>query len=274
MLEIRDLCEETMEVYLSCGCNPNDVRITDEIRSAQRIKKAWAERMLPQGLGAKIAYEHSFPAGFVEFLPIEVAPVPVEGKRLLFISDIHINDDDMSGQVNYERKGIGRRLIEQVEKYARDKGFIGLAALALDGDWMPAAFFLKVGFAEADKIGPMYLLWKPFGECEPPRIWKGNFNPTAGQAIVHIDVIYSCQCWGMVMQARSWRDVAAEFPGKVVVHEHHSDDRQVMSLDCMTGSIGVYIDGQWGPDHPIEKDEMRALVMEAVSRKTGPLAPF
>lgn len=269
MVEIKDLCESNIEVYLSCGCNPNDARITDEIRSAQKVKWAWAEKMRARGLGAKLAYDQDYPAGFVEFLPIEIAPTPVRGKQLLFISDIHVNDDDNDGQVNYERRGIGSLLIKQVEVHAKAKGFKGLVTLALEGDWMPATFFEKMGFIEVDRIGPMRLLWKPFGKCEPPAIWMGNFTPTKGESQVHIDIIHSSQCWGMVMQAHMWRAVATEFSGKVVVQEQLSDDRQVMSLDCMTGSIGVYIDGQWGPACPIAKDEMRRLIKEAVSRKGG-----
>lgn len=267
MFEVRDLCESNMEVYLSCGCNPNDARITDEIRSAQKAKRAWAKKMLEKGLGAKIAYDTGYPAGFAEFLPIEAAPAPVKGKQLLFISDIHVNDDDEEGKINYERRGIGRLLIEEIERYARDKGYKGLVTLALDGDWMPAAFYRKVGFTVVDKVGPMHLLWKPFDECEQPALWKGNFRPTIGKDVVHIDLIYSSQCWAMVMQSQSWRRVAAEFPRKVVIQEHLADDRKVMSLDCMAGSIGVYIDGQWGPPHPIGEDDMRRLIEDALSRK-------
>ena len=267
MIEIRDLCESNMEVYLSCGCNPNDARITDEIKSAQKVKKAWVVKMLSAGLGAKLAYVQGYPAGFIEYMPIEVTSAPVNGKELLFISDIHVNDDDEDGRVNYERQGIGCMLVEQVEKYSKSKGYKGLVTLALEGEWMPAAFFERIGFTKADEIGPMRLLWKPFGECEPPVIWKGNFIPTKGEGVVNIDLIYSSQCWGMVLQAQSWRAVAGEFPGKVVVQEHLSDDRQIMSLDCMTGSIGVYIEGDWGPAYPIEKEEMRRVIQMALSRK-------
>jgi hypothetical protein len=69
------------------------------------------------------------------------------------------------------------------------------------------------------------------------------------------------------LQAQAWQAVAGEYPGKVAVQEHLSDDRQVMSLDCMIGSLGVYIDGEWGPGYPIEKEEMRKLIQTVLSRK-------
>jgi len=72
----------------------------------------------------------------------------------------------------------------------------------------------------------------------------------------------------MVRQAQTWKRIAAEFLGKVIVQEHWVDDRQTMSLDCMTGSIGVYLDGVAGPGHPIDEDHMRRLIEEALARKT------
>ena len=40
--------------------------------------------------------------------------------------------------------------------------FGAVAALALDGPWMPVAFYNKLGFFVVDTAGPMQLLWKPF----------------------------------------------------------------------------------------------------------------
>jgi len=265
--EIQDLNENNMDVYLSCGCSPQDSRITDKIRAAQQIKRKWAEDTFAKGLGAKIAFDDGYPAGFAEFLPIKVAPAPVQGEGLLFISDIHVNDDDDGGKIDYQGKGLGRALVQSIETHAREHGSKGLATLALDGPWMPAAFYERLGFAIVDRVGPMRLLWKPFSESAPPQLRKGNFKPTVGENVVHIDLIYSSQCWGMVLQAQTWRRIAAEHPGRVVVHEHLADDRRVMSLDCMTGSIGVYVDGVRGPGHPIDEPGMRELLQVALDKR-------
>jgi len=73
----------------------------------------------------------------------------------------------------------------------------------------------------------------------------------------------------LILQAQTWKRLAAEFPGRVVVQEHLADDRKIMSLDCMTGSIGVYLDGVCGPSHPIDENEMRRLIQEALAKKTA-----
>jgi len=43
--EIQDLSQENMGVYFSCGCNPEDSRITDDIRAAQETKRKWVEAL-------------------------------------------------------------------------------------------------------------------------------------------------------------------------------------------------------------------------------------
>lgn len=223
--------------------------------------------MIPKGLGAKIAFREGSPAGFVEFLPIEVAPAPVKGKGILFITDIHINDDDDGGSVDFQGKGLGRKLIASVEAYARQKRFNALATLALDGTWMPAAFYEKLGFSAVDSAGDMRLLWKPFAECSHPELWPGDFQPTIGRGVVHIDLVHSSQCWGMILQAVMWKRISEQYQGKVVVEDHLTDEREVMSMVSMTGSIGVFVDGIQGPGHPIGEEQAHALIEQALKRK-------
>ena len=222
--------------------------------------------MIPKGLSAKMAFQDGYPAGFVEFLPIEVAPSPVKGENFLFITDIHINDDANDEKPNFEKKGVGRRLVQEVENHARAEGFSGLAVLALRAEWMPAAFFERMEFCIVDQRGLMCLLCKAFGECAQPTIWDGNFKPKVGTDTVHIDVIRTSQCTGSYT-LDIWRDTASEFPEKVTFQEHLADDRNIMDIDCMTGSIGIFVDGERAPGYPIPKEEAKKIVEKALSGK-------
>ncbi|MFW9781077.1 MAG: GNAT family N-acetyltransferase [Candidatus Heimdallarchaeota archaeon] len=263
---IVDLDDKNIEVYLSCGCNPKDARITQTIKLAQEHKRQWTNIMKVKGLVAKIAYDKSYPAGFIEYIPIEFAPAPVKGKNFLFITDIHVNDDDDNGNVNYERRGCGRQLVDSVEQYARNNNFNGISTLALNGDWMPATFYQKIGFQIIEQYRDMFLLVKIFKLGEKPNIWKGNFQPTVRHDIVHIDLILSSQCWGTWMQVEMWKQICKLFPNKVELKIHMTDDRTIMSLDSMTGSIGVYLNGYRGPGYPIDKDTIKSLIEEAISK--------
>ena len=86
-VRIRDLDDDTMAAYLCCGTRPN----AESVAAADE-RRAWTDRMIPKGLGAKIAYCDGNPAGFIVYLPAEVAPAPVQGDGCLFIQCIHVND--------------------------------------------------------------------------------------------------------------------------------------------------------------------------------------
>jgi len=265
--DLQELNDGNVSVYLSCGCNPTDSRITSDIRMGQDNKRDWMARMIPKGLDAKIAFHRGKPAGFVEFLPIEAAPAPVKGTGILFITDIHINDDDEGGRIDYQGKGLGRRLIDAVEANARDRGFKAMATIALDGPWMPASFYQKLNFSVVNSVENMKLLWKPFVDCPKPALWQGNFKPTIGKNVLHIDLVHSSQCWGVILQVKMWERIAKDYENNVVIEDHLTDDREIMCLASMTGSIGVYLNGFPGPGHPINEKQIRGIIEYALKRK-------
>ena len=63
--------------------------------------------------------------------------------------------------------------------------------------------------------------------------------------------------------------VLESFPqkGKVVVEDHVTDDRKVMCLAAMTGSMGVYLDGVRGLGHPVDEQQARQMIDDALRRR-------
>jgi hypothetical protein len=121
-LEIEPLNNSNIEVYLSCGGHPEDHPISQSQRGRMERKRSWVRDMSGKGLGARIAFLQNYPAGFTEFIPIEVAPAPVIGKHLLFLTEIHVNREDKDGEINLEHLGVGKMLIRSAEQYAREQG--------------------------------------------------------------------------------------------------------------------------------------------------------
>lgn len=258
-IEIRELDEKTMDVYLCCGTQPDEEKLAGE---EQKLR--WTRRMLDKGLGAKIAFCDGWPAGFINYVPIEVAPAPVEGDDILFAMCIHVNDADDKRSVNHEGKGVGRALVNAVETYARTQGFSGIATLALDADHMPASFWGKMGYELIDRAGVICLMWKPLDDGVPPRLWKGNFQPAfGGESCVHVDVLYCsfCSFHGHI------KDIASDYSDRVVLHEHIIDDRETMDIDCICGHIAFFVDGVRKPNWPVGEREWRALIEQALDRK-------
>ncbi len=265
LVEVQPLNELNMDVYLACGCHPQDERFDEACRERMECKRAWVERMVPKGLGARIAFLEDYPAGFAEFMPIEVAPAPVLGEQLLYITEIHVNSEDKERTINLEHMGVGKMLIRAVEQYAREQGFAGLATLALDRDWLPEAFYEKMGFSLIQQDGEVCLLWRPFGDCPMPSLWAGNFDPGIRRDGVQIDVIHTSQCPGATTLGL-WQSIAGEYGPKVSFSEHIADDRSIMDIDCITGCMGVFVNGKRAPCRPISAGRVREIIDEALSR--------
>jgi GNAT superfamily N-acetyltransferase len=265
LVEIQPLNELNMDVYLACGCHPGDEHIDDAYRDRMECKRTWVEAMLPQGLGARIAFMDYYPAGFAEFMPIEVAPAPVIGENLLFLTEVHVNSEDKGGSIDLEHRGIGRMLIRAVEQYAREQGFDGIATIALDGSWLPESFYESMGFSLVSQRDSVCLLWNSFRDCPPPSLWSGNFDPTIREDGVQIDVIHTSQCPGATTLGL-WRSIAGEYGPRVSFTEHIADDRSLMDIDCITGCMGVFVNGKRAPCRPVSPQRARQMIDEQLSR--------
>ncbi len=249
-LEIRDLSDETMAAYLCCGSGETPEQVDKETE-----KRAWTERMIPLGMGAKIAYSEGRSAGFVNYLPIEVAPAPVEGKNALFIMCINVGGD-------WEGKGIGRALVKAVEEQAASSGLGGVATIGTGGH-MPASLYEHLGFQTADRHHDCRLMWKPFGDTQPPSLVKTTIQPTVGLDAVHVDHVSCsfCNCRDLVTE------FLQEFGDRIVFHEHRLDDRTTMDIHCGGLIDTVYIDGELAMNPPIGEDDWRRRITEALQRK-------
>lgn len=264
LVEVQPLNELNMDVYLACGGHPDDARFDDEYRDRMACKRHWVDKMLRRGLGARIAFVEDYPAGFAEFMPVEVAPAPIKGEGLLFITDIHVNSEDKQRSINLEHLGVGKMLIRAVEQYAREQGFTGMATIGLEGDWLPESFYEKMGFEIIDRRDTVCLLWRPFREGPAPSLWAGNFDPAIRSDGVHIDVIYTSQCPGATTLGL-WQTVAEEYGPRVTFAEHLADDRSIMDIDCLTGCMGVFVNGKRAPCRPVSSNRIRDIIDEALA---------
>ncbi len=264
-LEIQPLNERNIDVYLSCGCHPKDLHIDQWQRERMELKRTWVKEMSGKGLGARIAFVEDYPAGFTEFMPIEVAPAPVVGEDLLFVTDIHVNREDKNGEINLEHLGVGKMLVRAAEQYAREQGFHGLATLAHEGTWMPESFYESMGFELVQEIRELVLLWMPFDDWPRPSIWLGNFRPRVRTDGVHIDVIHTSQCPG-IDTLGLWQKAAVGYGGQVSFAEHNADDRSQMDIDCAAGCMGVFVNGKRAPCRPISSNQIKRIISDALLR--------
>ena len=163
-MKIIDLNEEYYNIYFICLED-----WSQDIKEAGDCKKEWFEKMKSKGLSVKLALDEENKAvGMVQYIVIEHSFAT--RKDLYFILCIQVYGWD-EGVGNYQKKGIGKKLLKAAEDDVGSKAK-GMVAWGISLPfWMKASWFKKQGYVKVDKQGISVLLWKPFSEDVIPPKW-------------------------------------------------------------------------------------------------------
>lgn len=260
-MEIRKITEDELD-YVSAICLDPSIgsRQRKAMQDAMTARIQWLRRMMKKGLQILVALEKprqekvhykwagdmnhadlavrgKVPKGLLEFVPIELAPEPVKGKNLLFIDCIWVLPP-------FWHTGVAKGLMESFLCQAKEYG--GASVLTYEGDkwfgssldYMPASFFKKFGFKEADRDGSRVLLFLDLGAGKKPRLIHPKARNFGGKNEVVIDALCNSQCpWSGWMVDQIKRN-AKRYP-RTSVNVVNSDDRKVVEEFGL--SRGVYV---------------------------------
>ena len=223
-MKIIDLTEEHEPLYFLCLED-----WSDEMKEAGNHKELWHSSMKEKGLRVKLAQDDNGEVGgMIQYAPIEHSFV--EGRDLYFIHCIWVHGYQ-KGRGNFQKKGMGKALLQAAEDDARAMGAKGMVAWGVSLlFWMKASWFKKKGYEKVDKNGIALLLWKPFVEDTPPPRWlkeKKRPGTTPGKVTVTAFLNGWCPAQSMVFERA--KRAASEFDDKVVFREINTFDRDVLS---------------------------------------------
>jgi GNAT superfamily N-acetyltransferase len=260
-MEVIDLRQEHENLFFQCLED-----WSDEMKDAGSHKESWYHRMKDRGLRVKLAKDdRGIVGGMIQYLPVE--NTYVEGRELYFIYCIWVHGYKQ-GRGNFQKKGMGKALLQAAEEDARQRGAKGIAAWGVSLPfWMKASWFKKRGFKKADNIGGQVLLWKPFsGDAEPPRWVRQKKKPGKTPGKVNVTAFINGWCPAQNMVYERAKRAAAEFGGKAVFHGIDTMDEATFAEWGITD--GLYIDGKpvnTGPPPSYEK------IRAKIARKVGKL---
>jgi len=263
-LKIHSIKEDELD-YISAIClDPSVGKKTREMMGdGMKNRLQWIKEMMPKGLEilvaldtpkdeiinykwagrmkhSELAIQGKVPMGLLEYLPIEYALEPVEGKKLLFINCMWILPP-------FWQCGIGKALLESfldkitqyeggcVITYDKDKWF------GTSIDYMPSNFFKKFGFREVDREGSRYLLFYDFGSKSKPKFitLKEKIISEEDQNIV--EIFYNSQCpWSMYM-INEIKTEMKKYP-QFQVNLINTDDRKIVEQYGI--SRGIRLNGK------------------------------
>jgi len=179
--------------------------------------------------------------GMIQYIPAEYSTI--EGKDLYFILCIWVHGYKQ-GIGNYQKKGIGKALLQAAEQDVRSMGRKGIAAWGISLPfWMKASWFKKQGYKKADKNSMAVLLWKPFTDDAVPPAWiKEKKRPEKTEGKVAVTSFINGWCPGQNMVFERAKRAASEFGDKVAFQEIHTFDRDVFLEWGISDAL--FIDGE------------------------------
>jgi hypothetical protein len=200
----------------------------------------------------------------IQYMPIEDSFA--DGSDLYIIYCIWVHGYK-TGRGNFQKRGMGKALVEAAEQDARERGIKGIAAWGISMPFfMKASWFKKRGFKPVDRDGISVLLWKSFTEeAVPPRFIKRKKKPEPIAGRVSVTAFINGWCPAQNMVYERAKRAAASFGDAVEFTGIDTSDRPTFLQWGIYD--GLFIDGKQvrtGPPPSYEKIER--LIRKRVKR--------
>lgn len=253
MVKVRDLTEEKVE-DVATFCSPRGIK-NEFFLEGEKRKKQFLLEKLRRGGRAKIAYKENKPVGFIEYYPIEDAPLNVVGKDVMVVPCMDV-------KVNERKKGIGDILLRACIEDTKNIGRKGVAVQATDWqNFMPRTFFEKYGFENVTKSGPVNIFMTKFGSVENPCWLTLLHKQKLVEGRLIIDIFHSDQCPFDWQNSERVKKVAREFGDRAVINEFDANKRENV---LKYGTLGaIIVNGEYlGAGPPLNEEEIRKVFQE------------
>jgi GNAT superfamily N-acetyltransferase len=258
LIVIRDMIEDD-EYYVGTCTHVNENNIEYEMSCPRRI--SWLRSMEKYGLRVKVALLDGVHAGFLYVMPVEISPLQIQGRELMIFPCL-------VSQSKFSQKGIGKKLIEAAEEETKCQDRKGIATIGYFWDFwfMPAEYFLKLGFIVAERRAEEAILWKQFNQdTEPPHFREEHyiFKPIKNKVV--IDLFWNRFCLTSDVEAQRVREIALEFRDDVILNDFSTIDQKILQQYGIERRI--YVNGvmiEVGPE--VEKTRLREVIKNELNK--------
>ncbi|HAK59560.1 MAG TPA: hypothetical protein DCO77_04145, partial [Nitrospiraceae bacterium] len=253
-MKVIDLTPESHDVYFQCLED-----WSDEIKEAGDHKACWYDKYKDRGLRVKLAVDdQGIVGGMIQYLPVEESFI--DGKDLYFILCIWVHGRKQ-GRGNFQKKGMGRALLQAAEEDARSRGAKGMAAWGIwPPFWMKASWFKKHGYKKADRDGIAVLVWKAFtGDARPPSWIKQRKSVPVMPGGVAITAFMNGWCPGQNMVYERSKRACREYGDAASFRTIDTSEHEAL---LEWGIVdGIFVDGKRiGGGPPLSYTKIKSII--------------
>ncbi len=286
-MQIKEIKEDELDfAVLPCA----DPGFRKTLKQGMALRKEFLKKKMREGLSILVALEEpgeeeiiNYPgvgqvntkdlsvngkivAGLIEYLPIEKANFPVNGKNIAFIDCIWVIPP-------FWRKGVAKNLMENFVEKTHGQRFSGAAVIAYEKeswwgffDYMPGWFFQKFGFTQVQRDGNSILMLKDYKDARPPKLILPELMSASKPGKAKVDLFWSGQCpyswWVRKLTEREF----ARTPN-IKLSLVNTDNRKIVEKSGVT--FGLTINGKIIYNRIPSWDEAKKALKSAKSVQTG-----
>lgn len=228
---------------------------------------AWRREMLKLGMEGFISYHDGVARGFVEYMPAEVAPFPIEAPGAAVLMCYHWVPVVRSDEADHLAQE--RRLVSKVIEGAAGR-FSGLATLGWDDPvHFPIPFLQDLGFEVVERTDYVALMWRPITEgAAQPRLVPANFAPQdlSSQGLLAIESAWSSRCPYSLRHAALLEEALAGLPEEATALVRHLPHRVDTREEAVRWAVRpwnwewAFANGENLPIHWVKVSELRELI--------------
>jgi hypothetical protein len=211
-VELVPLCQANVQDLV---CLPGGLELAGKtfLGDLTRVVE-WHRERLREGMSGLVAYEDGRPHGFVETMPAETAPFPIEAAGACVLLCFHWAGTEPEDPAHLAAE---RVMLEAAVADAR-REFAGVATLGWNHPThYPLHLLAALGFREIARDEPIALVWLPFHDgAVAPRMAPVRFQPRdlSGEGALAVDAAWSARCPYSVSFAERLRAAVAGQPDR------------------------------------------------------------
>jgi hypothetical protein len=270
-IEVRRLTEETLP---EINCCPDGIEVKgSSLRGDLSLALGWRKGLLKQRMTGLVAYHEGQARGFVEYMPAEVAPLPIDAPGGAVLMCYHWAPLKEGDEAEHHAEEV--RLIRRVIDEAATR-FSGLATIGWENPvHFPISLLEEIGFEAVQPSGEIRLMWLGFREGMPAaRMLPDRYRPPdlSSQGLLAIDAGWSSRCPYSIHNAARLDAVVAGLPGdvrkRVRFASHRLDTREEVAACCFSpwNWEWTYFNGEEVLVVEITSEKIRGRILTSVER--------